>query len=92
VVTEVLGPHPELSALIADLSQIPGEVAGLITNGIFHGASGVLMSVASHYQTLDFRAVGRVYTAGWSVDQLCELRHSLEPIATAIAEMTTAEW
>jgi hypothetical protein len=28
VVTEILGPRPELRALVADLSEIPGEVSG----------------------------------------------------------------
>jgi hypothetical protein len=35
---EVLGPHSGSSALVADLSQIWGEVAGLITAGVFHMA------------------------------------------------------
>jgi hypothetical protein len=43
-------------------------VVGLITDEDFHGASGVLMLVALHYLTLDFRAVGRGYTTGWSAD------------------------
>jgi hypothetical protein len=53
-----------LSTLIADLSQIPGELADLITDGVFHGASGVLMSVVLHYPTLDFGAVGRAMPPG----------------------------
>jgi hypothetical protein len=81
-----------LSALVADLSQILGEVAGLITDEVFHDASGVLTSVVLHYPTLDFGAVGRGYAAGWSANLLCELGQSLEPVAMAIAEMTTAEW
>jgi hypothetical protein len=47
VVTEVLGPRPRSSALPADLLEILGEVVGLITDGVFHGASGVLTPVAS---------------------------------------------
>jgi hypothetical protein len=73
VVTEVLGPHLGSSALVADLSQILGEVAGLIINRVFHGASGVLTSVALHYPTLDFGVVRRGYATWWSADQLCEL-------------------
>jgi hypothetical protein len=80
------------SALVADLSQILGEVVGLIIDGVFHGAPGVLTWVASHYLTLDFRVVGRCYAAGWSVNQLCELGQSLEPVVIAIAKATTAEW
>jgi hypothetical protein len=41
---------------------------------------------------LDFEAVGRGYTIGWSANWLRELGHSLVPVATAIAEATTAEW
>jgi hypothetical protein len=67
-------------------------VARLITDEVFHGASGVLTLVASYYSTLDFRAVGRGYAARSSADQLCQLEQSLEPVTTAIAEMTTAEW
>jgi hypothetical protein len=66
-------------------------VAALIIDGVFHGTSGVLTSVASHYP-LDFGVVGRGYADGWSVDQLCELGQSLEPVAMAIAEATTTEW
>jgi hypothetical protein len=51
VITEVLGSRPGSSVLVADLSEVPSEVAGLITDGVFHNASGVLTSVASHYPT-----------------------------------------
>jgi hypothetical protein len=61
------------SALAADLSGIRGEVMGLVTDGVFHGASGVLTSVVSHYLTLDFEAVRRGYASGWSADRLCKL-------------------
>jgi hypothetical protein len=64
VVTEVLGPRPGSSMLISDLSEIPSEVAGLTTDGVFHDASGVLTS--SHHPTLNFEGVGRCYTTGWS--------------------------
>jgi hypothetical protein len=40
MVTEVLRLRLGLSALVANLSQIPGEVAGFITDGVFHGALG----------------------------------------------------
>jgi hypothetical protein len=92
VITEVLGSRPGSSVLVADLSEVPSEVAGLITDGVFHGASRVLTLVASHYPALDFGAVRRGYAAGWSADQLYELGQSLEPVAMAIAETTTAEW
>jgi hypothetical protein len=92
VVREVLGPRPGSSALAADLLEVPGEVAGLITDGVFYGTSGVFASVASHYPTLDFEAVRRGYTTGWSADQLRELGQSLVPITSAIAEVTTMEW
>jgi hypothetical protein len=49
VVTEVLGHRPGSSALVIDLSEIPGEVAGLITYRVFHGTLGVLMLVALHH-------------------------------------------
>jgi hypothetical protein len=73
LITEVLGPRPRSSALAADLSGIRGEVMGLVTDGVFHGASGVLTSVVSHYLTLDFEAVRRGYASGWSADRLCKL-------------------
>jgi hypothetical protein len=40
VVTEILGPRPELRALVTNLSEILGEVSGLFTGGVFHGTSG----------------------------------------------------
>jgi hypothetical protein len=92
VVTEVLRPRSGSSGLVADLSQILGEVAGLISDGVFHGTSGGLTSVASHYPTLDFGVVGRGYAVGLFADQLCELGQSLVPVATAIIETTTVEW
>jgi hypothetical protein len=73
VVMEVLVPHPRSSALVTDLLEIPLEAAELITDGVFHSASGVLTSVASHYVTLDFEAVGRGYASRWSTDRLREL-------------------
>jgi hypothetical protein len=92
VVNEVLGAHQGSSVLIDDLPEIPGEVAGLITNGVFHHTLRVLTLVASYHPTLNFEAVRRGYVVGWSVDQLRELGQSLAPVATAIAEVTTAEW
>jgi hypothetical protein len=91
---EILELHSDLglSALVANLFIIPGEVSGLIIDRVFHGASGVLMSVASHYPDLEFGPVGRSYTAGCSSNQICELGRSLELIAMAIAEMITTEW
>lgn len=94
MVTEILELRSDLglSALVANLFVILGEVLGLITDRVFHGASGVLMSVASHYPDLDFGPVGRSYAAGWSSDQIFELGRSLEPIAMAIAKTVTTEW
>jgi hypothetical protein len=92
VVTEILGPRPKSRALVADLSEIPGEMSEIITDGVLHGTSRVLMSVVSQYPTLDFGAIGRGYAAGWSADQLYKLEQSLEPVATVIAKMTTAMW
>jgi hypothetical protein len=45
LITEVLGPHPRSSALTANLSRIRGKVTGHVTDRVFHGASGVLMSL-----------------------------------------------
>jgi hypothetical protein len=94
VVTKILGLRLDLglSALATNLSVIPGELSGLITDGVFHGASGVLTSVASHYPDLDFGRVRRSYAAEWSSNQICKLSWSLEPIAMAIAETVTTEW
>jgi hypothetical protein len=89
---EVLGLHSGLSALAADLSEISGEVAGLISDGIFHGVSGVLTSVVSDYLTLNFEAVGRGYAVGWFADRLYELGQSLVPFTMVITQATTAEW
>lgn len=38
MVKEVLGPRPEPSALAADLMEVLGEVRGLVSDGVFHGA------------------------------------------------------
>jgi hypothetical protein len=50
--------------------------------------------VASHYPTLDFEAVRKGYTVGWSADRLRELGKSLVLVAIVIVivEATTAEW
>jgi hypothetical protein len=88
VITEVLRPRPGSSALVTDLLLILEVVAGLISDGVFHGASRVLTLLASHKPPLDFGAVRRGCTARWSADQLCELGQSLEPVAAAIAKMT----
>jgi hypothetical protein len=66
-------------------------VAGLIADRVFHGTSRVLTLVVLHYPTLDFGAVRRGYTAGWSAGQLGELGQSMELVAMAIAETTTVE-
>jgi hypothetical protein len=78
-----------------DLSEISGEVVGLITDKVFHGALGVLTLVASHFPTLDFAADGRGASSNkstTSADRLRELEQSFVPVAMAIEEVTTAEW
>ena len=73
VVREVLGPRPGSSVLVVDPIEIPSNVAGLISNGVFRGTSGVLTSMSSHHPNLDFAVMGRGYTTGWTTDQLREL-------------------
>lgn len=62
---DVLGPHPAGSLLVEDLGAVPREFDGLISDGVFHGASSLLTSAATHYPDLDFQAIGSGYATGW---------------------------
>lgn len=70
---KVLEPCLAGNSLTVDLQVVPSEVSTLIVDCIFHGASGVLTSVAMHYPGLDFRAIGDGYAARWSPDRVREL-------------------
>ena len=48
---------------------------------MFYGTSGVLTSVATHHPDLDFAAIYRGYTGGWSADTIHVLGESLVPCA-----------
>jgi len=48
---------------------------------MFYGMLGVLTMVATHYPDLDFMAIYRGYTDGWSVDEIHALGESLVPHA-----------
>lgn len=63
-----------------------------MTDGVFHGALGVLMSVAMHYPNCDFQAIKHGYAAGWSPSRVRELGQRLEPGVMAVSASVTADW
>ena len=70
--------------------EVLNEVRALISDGMFYRTSGVLTSVATHHPDLDFVAIYRGYTNGWSADKIHALGESLVPHAHMLAEQVTA--
>ena len=73
----MFGSGPSTSTPAVQLAEVPNEVWALISDGMFYGTSGVLTSVATHYPNLDFTAICRGYTDGWSADKIHALGESL---------------
>ena len=59
---------------------------------MFYETTGVLTSVVTHHPNLDFMAIYRGYTDGWSADEIHALGESLVPHAQMVAEQVTAQW
>jgi len=72
--------------------EVPNKVWALITDGMFYGTSRVLTLMATHHPDLDFAAIYREYTDGWSADEIHALGESLVPYAQMVAEQVTAQW
>ena len=72
------------------LAEVPNEVRVLISDDMFYDTSGVLTSVTTHHPNLDFMAIYRGYTDGWSADEIHALGESLVPHAQMVAEQVTA--
>lgn len=70
VVTEVLGSGSSTSTPAIQLAAVLDMVRTLISDGVFHAASGVLMSVVMHYPDLDFKMVCRGYADGMSFEEI----------------------
>ena len=79
VISEVFESGPSTCTLTVQLADVPNEVQVLISDDMFYGTSRVLTSVAMHHLDLDFIAICRGYTDGWSVDAIHALRDSLVP-------------
>ena len=63
------------------LAEVLNEVQALISDGMFYGTSRVLTLVVTHHPDLDFVAIYRGYTNGWSVDKIHAPGESLVPHA-----------
>jgi len=57
---------------------------------MFYRMSGVLTSVAIHHHNLDYVAICRGYTDGWSIDEIHALGESLVPYAQMVVEQVIA--
>ena len=75
----MFGSGPSTSTPAVQLAEVPNEVWALISDGMFYGMSGVLTSVATHHPNLDFVAIYRGCTDGWSIDEIHMLGESLVP-------------
>ena len=83
---------PSTSTPAIQLAEVPNEVRALISDGMFYGTSGVLTSVATHHPNLDFTAVYKGYSNGWSIDAIHALGESLVPYAQMVAEQVSVQW
>ena len=70
VISEVFRLGPSTSTPAVQLAEVPNEVWVLIFDGMFYGMTGVLTSLVTHHPDLDFTAICRGYTDGWSVDEI----------------------
>ena len=87
---EVFGSALSTSTPTVQLAEVPNKVWVLISNSMFYGTSGVLTSVVTHHPNLDFAAICKGYTNGWSVDAIHALGEGLVPCAQMVAEQVSA--
>ena len=92
IVSEVFGSDPSTSTPAVQLAEVPNKVWVLISNGMFYRTSGVLTLVATHHPDLDFAAICRGYTDGWSADAIHALGESLVPYAQMVVEQVSTQW
>jgi len=90
MVSEVFGSRPSTSTPTNQLMEVSNEVQALISDSMFYRTSGVLTSVTTHHPNLDFMAIYRGYTDGWSADEIHALGESLVPHAQMVAGQVTA--
>ena len=79
-----LGPSTSTPTVL--LAEVPNEVRALIFDGMFYGTMRVLTSVVTHHLDLEFAAIYRGYTDGWSIDKIHALVVSLVPHAQMVDE------
>ena len=89
VVSAVFGSAPSNSTPAIQLVEVSNEVRALISDGMFYGTLGVLTSVETHHPDLDFAAIYRGYTDGWSADAIHALGESLVPYTQMVAEQVS---
>lgn len=92
VVAKVLGLGPGTNTPTIHLAEILDMVQTLISDGVFHGALGVLTSVVTHYPALEFEAICGEYATGWSMEGIQMLGQSLAPRAHVVAAHVTTQW
>ena len=74
------------------LAEVSNEVQALITDGMFYGTSRVLTLVAMHHPDLDFAAIYRGCTDGWSADAIHVLRESMVKFAQMVDKQVSTQW
>ena len=89
VVSKVFKSVPSTSTPTIQLAEVPNKVQTLISDGMFYGMLGVLTSVVTHHLDLDFAAIYRGYTDGWSADAIHALGESLVPYTQMVAEQVS---
>ena len=80
---------PSTSAPAVQLAEVPNAVWGLITSGLFNGASGVLTLVATHHPNLDFATICSGYAEGLSTEDIQSIGEGLLPHARSVAEQVS---
>ena len=88
----MFGSAPSTSTPAVQLAEVPNQVWVLISGGMFYRTSVVLTSVATHHPDLDFTAICRGYTDGWSADAILALGESLVPYAQMVPEQVSMQW
>jgi len=81
---------PSTSAPAVELAEVSDAVRDLITSGLFYGASGVLMSVATHHPNLDFATIYSGYAEGLSPEDIQSIGEGLLPHARSVVEQVFA--